>query len=203
MNEPALFDNLLPVIPEEDFIQNTSFTGADFSGKKVTEKEFYKCTFVNCNLTNMQFTDCRFENCVFDKCDLSLSKFINSEFIGVTLIESKLLGIDWTTFKSLLQIKFNDCSLNHSVFYGLNLKNLELKDCTCHEMNFEKTNLTRAICTGTDFLGTRFNSTDISFADFSNAVNYSIDPNYNTIRKAKFSLPEVLTLLQCFDITIT
>ncbi|MEI8366028.1 MAG: hypothetical protein WCF65_06385 [Parachlamydiaceae bacterium] len=38
--------------------------------------------------------------------------------------------------------------------------------------------------------------------DFSQATRYSIDPKTNKIKKAKFSFPEVVGLLNGFDITI-
>ena len=39
-------------------------------------------------------------------------------------------------------------------------------------------------------------------ADFRQAVNYRFDPWQNQIRKAKFSSPEVLVLLEGFDIEV-
>ncbi len=55
---------------------------------------------------------------------------------------------------------------------------------------------------GADLSGTLFHNCDLSKADFSTAVNYNIDPGTNKIKKAKFSLFEVLGLLSVFDITI-
>ncbi|MGO8695160.1 MAG: hypothetical protein ACLQMF_15980 [Rectinemataceae bacterium] len=39
-------------------------------------------------------------------------------------------------------------------------------------------------------------------AVFKNAHGYSIDPRNNKIQKAVFSVPEVLSLLDCFDIAL-
>jgi len=39
-------------------------------------------------------------------------------------------------------------------------------------------------------------------ANLKNCTNYTIDPLKNNIRKAKFSLPEALTLLNWLDIEI-
>jgi uncharacterized protein YjbI with pentapeptide repeats len=54
----------------------------------------------------------------------------------------------------------------------------------------------------TDFKDSKFSNTDLSYADFTQAKNYDINPNYNKIKRAIFSIPEVLTLLQGFDVVI-
>ncbi len=51
-------------------------------------------------------------------------------------------------------------------------------------------------------LYTNFKNTNLSFASFKNATNYSIDPNQNFLRKTKFSIPEVIGLLDAFDIEL-
>ena len=45
--------------------------------------------------------------------------------------------------------------------------------------------------------------TDLQKANFIDAKGYDIDPMINTIRKAKFSAPEALNLLNGFQIDIT
>ena len=44
--------------------------------------------------------------------------------------------------------------------------------------------------------------TNLKHADFTNALNYNIDIQCNTITKANFSFPEVIALLNHFDIKI-
>jgi hypothetical protein len=39
-------------------------------------------------------------------------------------------------------------------------------------------------------------------ANFVRAVNYAIEPTSNTVRRARFSLPEAATLLEGFGIVI-
>jgi len=58
--------------------------------------------------------------------------------------------------------------------------------------NFKKTNLE----------STRFFQSNLKEADFSNAINYSIDPFNNKIDKAKFSKPDVYSFLNFFNIVI-
>jgi hypothetical protein len=42
----------------------------------------------------------------------------------------------------------------------------------------------------------------MSGASFRNAKNYNIDPNNNFLKKTKFSVPEVISLLSAYDIEI-
>jgi hypothetical protein len=47
-----------------------------------------------------------------------------------------------------------------------------------------------------------FLDTNLSYADFSKAVNYVIDPRANRLKKTVFSMPEAMSLLSAFDIIL-
>jgi len=51
-------------------------------------------------------------------------------------------------------------------------------------------------------MGATFDKATLEKADFRTAINYSIDPTNNRIKKAKFSLLGVVGLLDKFDISI-
>ncbi len=70
------------------------------------------------------------------------------------------------------------------------------------ECHFTETRLNGADFSDVVLSGTLFHKCDLSKADFSSAVDYHIDPLTNKIKKAKFSLPEVVGLLHGFDVTI-
>jgi len=55
----------------------------------------------------------------------------------------------------------------------------------------------------TDLEGNIFHHADLSKADFRDVKNYSINPQSNILKKARFSIPEVLSLLNFFDIQIS
>ena len=44
--------------------------------------------------------------------------------------------------------------------------------------------------------------TNLQASNFLEAMNYNINPNENDIRKGKFSMPEVMSLLNSFQIEI-
>lgn len=76
-------------------------------------------------------------------------------------------------------------------FEGSQLKECDFKETLLPEGNFNGCNLE----------GTLFHHCDLKGADFRNAVNYAIDPLVNQIKKAKFSIPDALSLLKGFDIS--
>ena len=107
--------------------------------------------------------------------------------------------------KSLLQRKpfdFDHCVLNHSLFFGLDLKDIKMSHCSVINANFEETNLSRADCTKSDFKNAHFNRTNLTETNFIGAVNYAISSAANTLKKTRFSLPEAISLLYNLDIVL-
>jgi len=84
----------------------------------------------------------------------------------------------------------------------MHLKQASFKESTLKECFFTNVYLKKSDFSLSDLSGTLFHNCDISYADFTHAKNYHIDPRTNTIKKAKFSLPEAVGLLYGFDITI-
>ena len=69
-------------------------------------------------------------------------------------------------------------------------------------MDFTECDLTGAVFDNCDLLGAAFENTILKTADFRTSINYSINPDINQIKKAKFSLPAVIGLLDRYDIKI-
>ena len=70
------------------------------------------------------------------------------------------------------------------------------------DVDFRETDLSQADFAGTNLCDSLFLATDLTEADLSQARNYQIDPSQNTVRKAKFSLPEAMSLLYGLDIVL-
>jgi uncharacterized protein YjbI with pentapeptide repeats len=102
----------------------------------------------------------------------------------------------------LFSVSFKNCLLQYCNFSELNMKNTSFSGSKLKENYFTNTNLSGADFSGVDLSGTIFHNCDLSKADFSNATQYNIDPQTNKIKKAKFSLPEVVGLLRGFDVTL-
>jgi uncharacterized protein YjbI with pentapeptide repeats len=97
---------------------------------------------------------------------------------------------------------FEECHLNLSSFYKLKLRNTRFINCSLQEADFTETDLTAAKFENCDLQRTMFANTNLEKADFRTAFNYSIDPELNRIKKARFSMPGVLGLLSKYNIDI-
>lgn len=186
----------------EQFYEDRQFTGISCQDAQFNDIEFFHCRFDGCQFMRTTFRRCRFEQCVFEKCDLSLLKSPETSFIGARFVNAKMLGIDWTLATSPLTLAFQGCNVSHSVFMRLSVQKMEMVGCVAHEVDFTTTNLTRSNLVETDFAGSRFVDTNLSFADLSKATNYAIDPTANRLKKTVFSLPEAVSLLRAFDIVL-
>lgn len=87
-------------------------------------------------------------------------------------------------------------------FSGLNLKNTVFEGCEILECDFIQTDLSEVDFENSDLRGSRFQNCNLSLTSFKTAVNYSIDPNENALKKTKFSMPEVIGLLDAYDLEI-
>ncbi|MDO9037589.1 MAG: pentapeptide repeat-containing protein, partial [Lutibacter sp.] len=97
---------------------------------------------------------------------------------------------------------FEDCHLNIISFYKLKLKNTKFNKCKLQEVDFTETDLSNASFNNCDLIGSIFNATILEKADFRTSYNYSIDPEINRIKKARFSLQGIVGLLGKYQIEI-
>ena len=191
---------------------STAYTGEkfndlDFVNGKLQQSEFLDCLFVGCNLSESAFVKCRFSECTFKQCNLNLIKFDSSKLIETHFKNSKLTGInwtalDWSSFRLMAPMFFESCDLSFSLFNGLELQELGMQDCKAHDVDFSECDLRDSDFFRTDFLDARFALTRLDNCNFLEAVNYAIDPLNSFIKGARFSSPEVLSLLSCFEVKV-
>ncbi len=189
---------------EDSVFDDLIFNNLNYSKKDLHDKSFYNCTFKKCTFLETILSECTFEKCIFTECDLSLAKFNHAAFIDGRFESSKMIGINWIHASSglPLSVDFFKCILNYSVFMGLSLCKQNMIECTAKEVDFTDANLTGTKCNFTDFSGSRFLNTNLTQTDFSDAINYVIDPNHNKLKKTIFSIPEAMGLLRGFDIIL-
>jgi uncharacterized protein YjbI with pentapeptide repeats len=180
----------------------------NLAGIQLDASVFLDIFFIDCSFVETTFKKCRFVNCEFKRCDLSLSKIPGSIFINTFFDESKTIGVnwaqaDWTTRDLGRPIKFNNSALNHSTLIGLQLNGIQILNCQAVNVDFREADLSKADFSGSDLSESLFIHTNLSEADLSRARNYLIDPGLNELKKAKFSLPEAMSLLYNMDIILT
>jgi uncharacterized protein YjbI with pentapeptide repeats len=165
--------------------------------------EYENCEFVDCDLSNLDLSGFGFSECRFSGCNVSLAKISQTAFKDIRFVECKLMGLHFENCNTFLfAIECDRCTLNLSSFYKLNLKRSQFKNCTLQEVDFTESDLSSSILDCCDLTGAIFEHTILEKTDFRSAYNYSIDPEKNRIRKARFSLSGVGGLLEKYGIEI-
>lgn len=167
---------------------------------------FSDCLFENCNfmepsLNNVSFHECRFENCTVINPQLEFSSLRNAEIAGCNLI-----GINWSALSTnkyaLLIDKMSDSLLKYNNFIDLQLPKFSFASSEILNSNFEGCNLKGANFRGCSLEGTQFIDNDLRASNFTDASGYIIDLESNQLKKASFSLPEALHLLDSLEIKL-
>ncbi len=194
--------HLLPIM-ERSYTVDKTFEKTDFTQTPQAAGDYENCRFVHCNFPNADLSKVHFTDCEFSFCNLGMAKLAKTAFHNIRFIDCKLLGLhfqDCDTF--LLSFHFENCDLKLASFYELQLTKTNFKNCKLHEVDFAEANLSHSVFENCDFTGAIFENTNLEKCDFTTSYNYSINPELNKIRKAKFSLPAVIGLLHKYDIEI-
>jgi hypothetical protein len=172
-----------------------------------SEIEFEECEFTECDFTQAQFKSCKFINCRFVQCNLSLVQLTYSRLFGVEFSDSKLIGIDWTlaqwpAFHRDFELRFKQCILNDSSFYGLTLHELVMEECKLRDVDFRECDLSESALTYCDFLGALFMRTNLQRGDLTESSNFNLDVTANNLAGTKFTRFEALSLLESLGIEL-
>jgi uncharacterized protein YjbI with pentapeptide repeats len=187
---------------EKDMYSQETFSKLVLVEETIESKLFDECEFTDCVFIGSKFEKCRLLNCKFEKCDLSNIIPMNSEFRDVKFINCKAIGIDWTRASKIKELNFSECLVNYSNFRLLKLPKTGIKKCEVKDVDFIETDLKDSNLADSNFENSIFFKTDLSGVDFTRATNYTIDINNNILKKTRFSLPEVLSLLNNLDIIV-
>jgi uncharacterized protein YjbI with pentapeptide repeats len=102
----------------------------------------------------------------------------------------------------MLSLYFQNCHLKLSVFSKLALKKTTFNNCNVQETDFSETDLREAVFNNCDFQGAIFRHTNLEKADLQSSYSYSIDPENNRLRKARFSRQGIIGLLDKYGIIV-
>jgi len=169
----------------------------------LTQGEYENCIFNSCSFADNYLSNFKFIDCIFDSCNLSLAKLYKTTFRDVEFIDCKMLGLRFDTCNEFgLSFLFVGCQLNHSSFYRAKIKKTIFKNSQLQETDFTEADLTGSVFDNCNLAHAIFDHSILEKADFRTAYNYSIEPELNKIKKAKFALSGVAGLLDKFDIYI-
>lgn len=178
MNDFKLYTDLeipdLQSLFDREF-EYAEFNGIDFSLRSPRSTSFRECRFINCSFANQPLLNCSFKDVTFETCHL--------------------VGINWCNLKRLESVTFIESKLNFSSFQGLKLKHLKMTSCLALEVDFSGADLSMADFANSTFAGANFERANLSSADFSQSRDYLFDLRTTKIKGAKFSYPDVLSLL--------
>ena len=170
---------------------------------QLTPGTYEGCSFLHGNFSGTNLSDFRFLECAFHHCNLDRVELINTSFSEVKFMDCKMMGISFEhCHRVMFTPYFENCSLNFSNFFERKIPGIVFKDCNLTEVDFTEAILTEAVFTGCDLTNARFDHTTLSKADFRGAFNFSIDPENNDLKKAKFSLATVQGLLNKYGLII-
>lgn len=188
---------------KETYHREKTFDKINYANTALSGREFDSCTFINCdfsgsNLSGNDFIDCRFEG-----CNLSMMRVDQTGLKNVAFHNCKIMGVDFSACNEfLLAVSFHNCILDFVSFFRRKLRKTTFHGCSIKEANFTQTDLTGSAFTACDLSQTVFQQTALEKADFRSASNFSIDPELNKIKGAKFSSSGLIGLLDKYNIVV-
>jgi uncharacterized protein YjbI with pentapeptide repeats len=178
-------------------------TGLDAPRLLALGREFEQFRFVNCELSEASLAGLRFEDCLFERCNLTTAKLSGAALQNVAFADCKLLGVAFSACQDMLfGVHFDDCQLRYASFGGKNLTGTRFSHCALPEADFTNANLSHAVFANCDLAGAVFHDTQLTGADFTTATNFSLDPEANNLRGARFALAGLPGLLDKYNLLI-
>lgn len=178
------------------------FSSVDFTTSPPEFTEAYDCIFEGCNFQEVDLGHSKFNDCEFRHCNFSVTKIANAVFRGCKFIGCKALGVNWSSAQRIENCRFTECNMTSAVLMHRDLRNFVFEDSILVDVDFSAANMQRAQFKNCDLAGAMFRNTNLARADFSTAKNYDIDPKINILAKAKFSMPEAISLLSGLGIEL-
>ena len=187
---------------ESSYVDRT-FTSLDYADAAFRGMEFESCTFQDCMFSNSDLSGNVFTDCRFIDCNLSTAILTGTGLKNVVFIGCKMTGIDFGVCNDFLfSVTFTRCRLDYAVFFKNDLRKSRFEECSIQEASVSESDLSEAVFSGCDLSRTVFIRNNLTGADFTTSINYSIDPERNTIDKAVFSYPGVMGLLDKYRIIL-
>lgn len=191
----------------DKYFENETFENLHITDNIIRDSEFIDCNFIGCTFERCKLSYCRFNECVFEKCNITEIKSNCSQISFVSFEDCNISGVNWGLFLSqsgfheLFQ-KLENCKIKYNVFSDFESKRFNFENNDVIASTFADCKIPESSFNGCTLTDTEFFRCDISKTDFRNAIGYKIDILTCNIKKAKFSFPEVNSLLDSLDIII-
>lgn len=187
----------------QNYIEEKTFNKINFTQNLLQMGEYESCIFKGCDLSNVDLSNYLFIECTFENCNLSMVTLNMTTFNDIFFKDCKMLGLHFENCNDIgFTASFEECNLEHSSFYKIKLQNSRFTNLKLHNVDFTDCDLSNITFQNCDFSGAVFDNTILKNADLRTSFNYSIDPEKNNIKQAKFSLSGVTGLLEKYDIVV-
>jgi uncharacterized protein YjbI with pentapeptide repeats len=183
---------------DDTMFEKENFADADLSGI-----EFQSCTFLNCELSGANLSGAKLHDCRFEGCNLSMANIHGTTLNDVVFSGCKALGVHFSdAHKLLFKVSFNNTNLDYAAFTARKMPKTIFAGCSLKEAGFAQCDLTGSVFNDCDLYGAIFNSTNLTSVNFVTAINFTVDPDINTIRKASFAMDSLPCLLEKHQLNI-
>jgi fluoroquinolone resistance protein len=190
------------VRPAKTTFSEQRFEAGDKLAVSWLDAEFEECAFHKLGLSGQKLARCRFFDCAFVECDLSLCQLVDCAFVRSKFERCRLTGVNWSELEKLERVSFEGSQLNDTTFIALKLEACDFTNAIARRASFRDLSLRSCIFRDADLSETEFVNTDLRQADFRGASGYLINPKENRLEKARFSLPEAVSLLNGLGILL-
>lgn len=189
------------------FYDNQIIEGVKLEKERFTDTEFTECEFISCIFEECFLSRCRFNDCKFVDCNIVSLKTEDSQIRGLEFKHCNLIGIHWSEFISKGQIsspirKMSDCYLKYNTFMDMNFRKFDFRSNVIQDSLFDECDFMDSNFKGCRLERTQYIHSNMQKADFREAREYQIDIKTNKLSGARFSFPEVISLLNGIGIII-
>ena len=183
--------------------EEKNFENIDFSQTGLTRGDYEYCTFTNCHFASTDLSHSNFTDCTFRRCNLSKAALNQTAFKTVWFTDCTLQGLHFEHCNPFLfEVHFDGCTLDQSSFFKLKLKKTKFLNASLQGVDFAEADLSQSVFDNCDLARAVFVYTILEKADLRTAYNYTIDPELNRLKKAKFSRAGLGGLLGKYEIEI-
>lgn len=176
--------------------EDQTYSGIDFAKEPLPPGQYELCTFIRCTFTRADLSKRSFLECTFTNCDLSMARTTGISIRECVFSDCKLLGLSFDHGQtSLFAAAFTDCILDACSFQGMALQRTTFKGCRMHGTDFTRADLSGVAFDRCDLSDAVFADCDLQRADFRTAQGFTIDPEQNRMKGARFTVEGLPGLL--------
>ncbi|EGV42368.2 pentapeptide repeat-containing protein [Bizionia argentinensis JUB59] len=187
----------------QPFICDQTFEKQNYTQKLLPKGEYDNCQFIDCDFSEVFLSSTSFMECEFINCNLSSAKVKGVMFKDVSFVECKLLGVLFQECNPFLfSISAKHSNFSYASFYAMKLTSMTFESCNLDHVDFTNANASKVKFIECSLSHAIFKNTNLEKTDLQTATNFSIQPEQNNIKQAKFSTMGALLLLNHYQITI-